>query len=652
MKQLSFYLFFLFFFTEGFSQSDTFRIEKYWLITSYNKDKSCYLYEYQDTLGNIKIPKGKYSQLGLPDERGFIYARKQIRLGDDVENNVGFINIHDSILIQLNYSLTFEFSHNLACAIKNGKTGNIDRSGKVIIPFIYDGYADFYEDGVVVIKKNNKDVLIDTMGKEIIEPNHSFQEIKENFPNDHILWIQKNNKWAFFDLKGTPLTPFIFDEMYPANLSKNQPNMFFDKDYRWFYKGLIVVQKGDEYGVINEKMDFEVPWNSYQWISPLSASGVMIVKKNNKFGLLNYQLKLIQSIELDTISNLLPKEYDQNLNIFWGKKDGKYYIFDSLGVRIENSEYDSIIHINKNFCLVTKNGENLILDKNGRNILGDKEYICKDWNGFVVKKNSNIGLIDLNGNTIIPFEYEDINSEDENRIFVKKDSKWGVVTNKNKIIIPCIYDYIAYAWDDVHDESHNYIVVQHDKFGKINEKGEEIFPCIYDGITTWVENGPKGHYVMIGDKMGLIEYSGKIIIPIEYESVSDCIRTNWVKVYKNGKAGLCFKNDGSIFLPIEFDSIYVDADYFEDGPIRIVTFKNNVINILDEKGDILKKNVNLKDLSSKYNIEINNYFPFPCTYELFCMIHNRTFKIPECMITNFKKNNYSIESIFYKMERK
>lgn len=643
MKQLFFYLFFLFFITEGFGQSDTVRFEKYLLITSYNNETHRYFYEYQDTLGNILIPKGKYSQLGLPDERGYINAWKQIA-GDDIENNVGFINIHDSILIPFNYSSTYLYSHNLACVIKNEKRGYIDRSGKVIIPLIYDSYADFYEDGVVVIRKNNKEVLIDTTGKEIIGENHSYQEIKENFPYDHVLSIQKNNKWAFFDLKGNPLTPFIFDEMYPAKHCTFQPNL-------WFYKGLIVVQKGDEYGVINEKMDFEVPWNSYQWVSPLSSSGVMIVKKNNKFGLLNYQLELIQPVEFDTISNIPTYELEQNYYSFWGKRDGKYFIFDTLGLWIDKIEYESLKLLHTNFYLVAKNGKSLILDKNGRNILEDKEYICEDWNGFIVKKDSKIGLIDLNGNTIIPFEYEDINSDDENRIFVKKDSKWGVVTNKNKIIIPCIYDYIAYAWDDDQDESHNYIVVQNDKFGKINEKGDEIFPCIYDGITTWIENGRKGHYVMIGEKMGLIDYSGKIIIPIEYESVSDCIGTNWVEVYQNGKMGLCFKNDGSIFLPIEFDSIYVDDNYFEDGPIRIVTFKNNVINILDEKGNILKRNVKLKDLSSKYNIEINNYFPFPCTYELLVMIHNKSFKIPNCLIELNKRENISIESIYYNMNQ-
>ena len=58
-------------------------------------------------------------------------------------------------------------------------------------------------------------------------------------------------------------------------------------------------------------MDFVVPWNMYDWISPINVGGVMIVNKNNKFGLLNSQLEFIQPIEYDTISNLPNETYEK-----------------------------------------------------------------------------------------------------------------------------------------------------------------------------------------------------------------------------------------------------------------------------------------------------------------------------------------------------
>lgn len=671
MKKILLILFFSILYFSSSAQNDTIKWEKYWYIKTYISNPSRYFYEYQDTLGNIIIPNDKYFILSTPDEEGFIAAR--IRNSSKKNSNYyeGFIDIHENILIPFKYSLVGEFCHGLACVQKNGKYGFINRKGKIIIPIIHSSYSKFSDEGVAVIQKplnkkiENPDlykefkklgmnwgkfVLVDTLGNEIIKENNPFHEIKSNFPYDHVLWINKEGKWAFFDLNGNPLTPFIFDEMHPTNMCNYQSRSWYCRDLRWFYKGLIVVQKGDQYGVLNEKMDFVVPWNTYQWISPLSQSGLMIVKQNNKFGLLNTQLIINQPIVFDTISYSPSRDHEQNYNSFWGKKNEKYYIFDSLGIWKDSIEYDNIKLLRANFYLVTKNGITWRLDRFGNKIIEDFNFIREDGWGFIAEQNSKYGYVSSNGEIIIPFDYEDIINESNGRIFVKKNGKWGIINKKNEQIMLCMYDYIAYAWDDRAKKGRNYIVVQNDKFGKVNEKGETIFPCIYDGITTWVENGPDGHYVMIGDKMGLIDYSGKIMIPIQYESVVSISGTMWVETYLNGKVGLCFINDGSVFLPIEYDSLFVVNNYrFNDDPIRIVTFKNNIINILDEKGRILKKNVSLKDLSSKYKIDINNYFPFPCTYELFMMIHNKTFKIPECMIEDLKKNNYSIESIFYKM---
>ena len=198
----------------------------------------------------------------------------------------------------------------------------------------------------------------------------------------------------------------------------------------------------------------------------------------------------------------------------------------------------------------------------------------------------------MSGEIIIPFEYEDIICERLGSVFVKKNGKWGIVDDENRPLLPCKYDYIAYAWDEDSQDGRNYVVVQNDKFGKVTRTGEEIFPCLYDGITTWVEYGPDGHFVMIGNKMGLIDYNGKIVIPIQYESIGWLSGTKWAMIYDNGKMGLCDKENGEIFLPLEYDSLFVDYFWLvPDKPIRIVTYKNNIINILDEKGNILQSNV-------------------------------------------------------------
>lgn len=251
--------------------------------------------------------------------------------------------------------------------------------------------------------------------------------------------------------------------------------------------------------------------------------------------------------------------------------------------------------------------------------------------------------------------FEEIIEDHFENKFVKKKGKWGIINNKNQQLVECKYDYIAYAWDESSSDNHNYIIVQNDKFGKITETGNEIFPCLYDGITTWVEYGPNGHYVMIGDKMGLIDYNGKVIVPIQYEKVQCLDETYCAMVYNKGKIGLYNLKDKSFFLSIEYDFLHVDYNWFglnENKPIRIITYKNGVVNILDKTGKIIETKVPKTEIKKKFDIDIDAYKYTPCSYELEMMIHNKTYKTPDCLketLKEYEKKGYPIKSIYYRM---
>ncbi len=636
-----------------YSQSDTSSWGKYLFIqTRLSENGSVkYVYEYQDTLGNIIIPQGKYGQLGMPDELGFINAWSKQTGGKIIENNVGFIDINENILIPFNYSRVFSFNHNLACATKYGKTGYINRKGETVIAFLYNSCEKFNDDGLAVLEKGNKKVLIDTLGNEIINEHHSYHAIKENFPYDHVLWIKKNKKWAFFDLKGKPLTPFIFDDMHVANICSYQPNLWYGEDLRWFYKGIAVVEKEGQFAVLNERMEYLVSWGTYSWISPMSIGGLMIVKQNNQYGLLNHKIELIQRIEFDTISNYPAQKHEQNYPTFWAKRNGKYYILDTLGNWKDKLEYDNIELLQSNFYLVNINNEKWRLDRNGTRIIEEFEIIRDDENGFIARKNNKFGLV-YDGEIIIPFDYEDIMSEHLGNVFVKKNGKWGVVDEDNNQLLACEYDYIAYAWDDDRVSERNYIVVQNNKFGKLTETGSEIFPCQYDGITTWVEYGPKGHYVMKENRMGLIGYDGEVLIPIEYDKVKYVFGTNWALIYNNGKVGIYSLNSNSFFLPVEYDYIRIDTDWLgieNNKPTQIITYNSGKVNILNSKGKIIRTDVSKKEIENEFEVNIDSYHYTPCSYELLLMVQNRTFKIPDCLKNSLLKYSSTTESIYYRM---
>jgi len=651
----------------AFAQSDTARWDKYLFIKTSSGENGYgkFVYEYQDTLGNIIIPQGKYGRLELPDELGYIKASRKYSSSENIENNVGFIDIHENILIPFLFSGIASFNRNLAWAERNNIIVYINRKGDVVIDSLSNTYYQFenadialanritgtykstFED-TTTIHFITKTIVVDTLGNEIIGINHPFQSIEANFSSSKFIRVRKNDKYAFLDLKAKELTPFIFDKIYPVNICTYQPKTWNCEVLRWFYKGLCLVEKDEQFAVLNEKMEYVIPWQKYQWISPMNMSGVMIVKKNNKYGLLNHELNVVQPIEFDTISNYPARDQEQSFPSFWARKDNKYLIFDTLGLWTDKIEYDELKILEANFYLVTKNGEKWRVDRNGTPIFEDFVVVRDDENGYVARKDSLFGLINIEGDEILPFEYEDIISDRLGNIFVKKNGKWGMVNAMNQPLLPCNFDYIAYAWDESGKDTGNYIVVQNDKFGKISITGKEVFPCIYDGITTWVEYVDYGHYIMIDNKMGLIDYNGNTLMPPLYERFAYLFGKKWAIVYEKDKVGLYDVNTNTILLPIEFD--YLDVVGFNsDSILRIITYKNGTVNILDEKGNIVQSNASKTEIKSEFQVDIDSNQHSICSYELLMMIHNRTYKAPDCLLKTLKQSNISAESIYYKM---
>jgi hypothetical protein len=110
------------------------------------------------------------------------------------------------------------------------------------------------------------------------------------------------------------------------------------------------------------------------------------------------------------------------------------------------------------------------------------------------KKDNKWGLIDLNGKTILPFEYEEINFgnwEDSTKPYalVKKSGKWGMVDAKGKVLLECKYKSISQADDgyyNIQDASTG-------KYGIYNFNTLKVTtPCIMEGsinVTGFIEDG-------------------------------------------------------------------------------------------------------------------------------------------------------------------
>ena len=263
----------------------------------------------------------------------------------------------------------------------------------------------------------------------------------------------------------------------------------------------------------------------------------------------------------------------------------------------------------------------------------------------LVKDGDKYGLIDAEGNIVLPIEYDKFystNSYNE----IKRENKWGIIDSSGKICLPAIWDRV-YTLGLV--PRGNIVVISGRKIGLYNaETGKEIIPVIMDEINNLhasdLNNFMREHFVVVskGGKRGVFDLEGKEIIPIKYKVIDtaeyaygcfeirtfigdfDCKYEYFTQegvpafplsdgleyeksprrlacVKKNGKYGF-INIKGDVVVPVVYD----DAGYYDDGSgwVKQGSFQMRV----DGNGKPIMK---IKSLSSGEDILLSKDYGEP-----------------------------------------
>lgn len=199
----------------------------------------------------------------------------------------------------------------------------------------------------------------------------------------------------------------------------------------------------------------------------------------------------------------------------------------------------SFVYFGENEPYVLLNKENRfgVADKNG-NLLAEVKYEhiwgCDKIVGFV---DGGVDLIDYGSSEIVHFNCEDAMpsflSEECNPAYkdlyccVKVAGKWGVINSKGELVIDTVYDEIPYqseydAFSLFCGGNKDIIVVKDGKYGIVDLSGKEMLPCEYDYIDWMIGDnkalfrGAYDHTWRTFDgKWGLYQ-DGKVVRPCEY----------------------------------------------------------------------------------------------------------------------------------------
>ena len=302
------------------------------------------------------------------------------------------------------------------------------------------------------------------------------------------------------------------------------------------------VYSNGKQGLINGSSCEAICEVNYDYIKT-TAYGAILVKLNNKYGLMNKQGELTIPITCDSIESNI-------YETFLVKVNGKCGLLDKKGRPITSVIYDSIEKGAHNTFLVKLNGKCGLLNKGGETITAvmyDSIAIGIYNNTFLVKLNGKCGIFTKQGQQIIPIEYDLIKSGLGVVYLVYANNKCGLFNQQGRQIVPAQYDSIEKG---IYQGT--LLVKGNDKCGMFSQEGQEIVPVQYDSIEKGIYEGAL--LVKAKDKYGVFSQDGQEIVPVQYDGIEKGIYEGTLLVKAKNKYGV-FNQNGQQVVPIKYDAI-------------------------------------------------------------------------------------------------
>lgn len=352
---------------------------------------------------------------------------------------------------------------------------NIDKSNNL-----------WYEDNVLKVQKDGKYGLIDLTGKEVLPCEYESITIVAGVKNS--IKIEKDGKYGLVTTEGTT----ILEPIYTNILN-------FGEDYK---NGYIVVNSDKKYGVV-DYLGKQLLEAKYEKVEQIYGKDSYVIVEAGKQKLVNASGEVLLESGYDSIKQILG--YTTQGIVF--VKDNKYGVMSTTGDILIPNEYDDIKEIK------------------------DKT--------FVAKKADKYGIINLQNETKVEFNYTSINYNSTADLIFAEDAKFnsnvinsdfevklqGIVLETNdekgylKIRIDNENKYYNFKFEekeakDILTTNTLFLSKQDGKYGFVNSKGEVVVDYIYDDAT---EQNEAGYAAVKKDgKWGSIDINGNVVIEPTY----------------------------------------------------------------------------------------------------------------------------------------
>lgn len=425
-----------------------------------------------EQIKKVNITPSSNSQVQATDNKGYqsVKVSRQpeisitnLHLADDqlypIRKNGrwGYMSKDGEILfmVERNVDRAFYFKEGVASfsieckeKFRRKKEGFFDKSGKVIIEPKFEMVQDFSNERSIVDLYGQKGI-IDKKGDWVIEPRH--EVIKQLFPN--IFLCDR----YIYDLDGNEIElPFLVD--YYGDVSEGLLPFLDYGSEKWGFindRGEVVIEP--QFDEVNEYVSF--------------SEGLCAVRIKKKWGYINRYGRMVIKKQFDKASYF-------NNGLALVTFCGQIRIIDKAG----NMNFEILkdiggwSHVHVGVGIIENNDSCILFDRNGKKIreIHDVRFDRSKHGLITIRTNSTYsdslyGLLDAQGEQLIPCKYESMHVLSDNLVAVKENQQWGLVDQKDRIIVNPQYDGIV-------DNGHDLLEVRKDeRMGYIDRTGATIY---------------------------------------------------------------------------------------------------------------------------------------------------------------------------------
>lgn len=376
----------------------------------------------------------------------------------------GYIDKKGNEIIEFKYPYADNFYEGLAAVSlkEGGKVGYINKSGELVIKESFDIAYQFYN-GVAIVKINDKYYFIDTLGNIVRELDYDSIDLGRydyEWKYSGIIRVEKNGLVGAIYVKNGEIK-VIVEPKYSylsafgtadgqANFStstKNETCGVIDisgkEIIRFEGKALHVLSEGryaasnynGKWGYLDQSGNVIIPFK-YDEVEGFN-NGLAVVKLNQKSGLIDRDGKEVLQFDFDSI-----KVTDNNIVV---EENGKWYLLDCQTLKKISNEYD-FIGLGDQIFPVQKNNKVGIISKTGREIISPRydNYensffeVAKDY--MWVKQGEEWFCLDIQGKNKFATSFEAVSLFEHGIASVQKDGKCGVIDFNGEVVVPFIFD--------------------------------------------------------------------------------------------------------------------------------------------------------------------------------------------------------------------